>query len=215
MLFVLATCFAAGLVTAGVISGAGPLAALSSVADAGTTATDSTDTSTTDSTDTAPTDTQPTDTHPTDSEPTETTPTTPLPPSNPPTLVSDKGDYAPGETVTLTGENWAVGEVVRISVNDDKGQTWSRNVDVIAGVDGKIRDQFQLPTTFVATYVASAVGPISGTATTSFTDGNVKWDTNTPADVTETLYTAASNCTGAVKGGYPKTLKTSDTVEVR
>src|SRR3990170_2194508 len=36
----------------------------------------------------------------------------------PPTIQSDKADYAPGETVTLTGANWAPGELVLIFVND-------------------------------------------------------------------------------------------------
>src|SRR5687768_9762220 len=49
-----------------------------------------------------------------------------------PTIRSDKDDYTPGETVTLTGSNWQPGETVHIFVNDDRGQTWSRNVDVTA-----------------------------------------------------------------------------------
>ena len=37
----------------------------------------------------------------------------------PPQVWSDKADYAPGEQVTLSGANWAVGEAVHIRVNDD------------------------------------------------------------------------------------------------
>ncbi|HYY33378.1 MAG TPA: hypothetical protein VE693_07315, partial [Gaiellaceae bacterium] len=48
----------------------------------------------------------------------------------PPQVWSDKADYAPGELVTLSGANWAPGEAVHIRVNDDAGQTWSRDVDV-------------------------------------------------------------------------------------
>src|SRR4051794_10049235 len=49
-----------------------------------------------------------------------------------PTVTSDKGDYAPGELVTLTGGNWQPGESVHINVNDSAGATWSRDVDVTA-----------------------------------------------------------------------------------
>jgi hypothetical protein len=91
----------------------------------------------------------------------------------PPSVWSDKADYAPGEQVTLSGANWAVGESVHIRVNDDAGQTWSRDVDVTAAADGTISDQFSLPTSFVAAYSVTATGASSGTATWTFTDGNV------------------------------------------
>ena len=90
-----------------------------------------------------------------------------------PTIASDKADYRPGETVTLTGQNWQAGEVVHIAVNDDQGQTWRHDADVTAAADGTITDRFQLPDWFIATYSVVATGPTSGTATTSFTDGNV------------------------------------------
>ena len=96
-----------------------------------------------------------------------------------PTIQSDKDDYAPGETVTLTGSNWQPGESVHINVNDDEGNTWSRNADVTADENGAIRDEFQLPDWFVATYKVTATGEQSGVATTSFTDGNVRF-TATP-----------------------------------
>ncbi len=89
-----------------------------------------------------------------------------------PTIQSDKADYAPGELVTLTGGNWQPGESVHINVNDDEGQTWSRNVDVTADASGNISDSFNLPDWFVATYSVTATGS-SGTATTSFTDARV------------------------------------------
>src|SRR5829696_10479260 len=59
-----------------------------------------------------------------------------------PTIQSDKADYAPGELVTLTGSGWQSGESVHINVNDDVGQTWNRNVNVIADESGSIRDSF-------------------------------------------------------------------------
>jgi large repetitive protein len=92
----------------------------------------------------------------------------------PPQVWSDKADYAPGETVTLSGANWAPGESVHIRVNDDAGQTWSRDVDVVADENGAISDQFNLPTSFVAVYSVTATGAQSGTATWSFTDSNMR-----------------------------------------
>ena len=89
-----------------------------------------------------------------------------------PTIQSDKADYAPGELVTLTGSGWVPGESVNVVVNDDVGQTWNRNVNVIADPSGNITDQFNLPNTFVAAYSVTATGS-SGTVTTSFTDARV------------------------------------------
>src|SRR5215213_3868128 len=83
-----------------------------------------------------------------------------------PTIQSDQADYAPGSTVNLTGSGWQDGESVHITVNDDVGQTWSRNVDVTADSSGNISDSFNLPDWFVATYTVTASGA-SGTATTS------------------------------------------------
>jgi len=134
----------------------------------------------------------------------------------PPSVWSDKADYAPGETVTLSGASWAPGEAVHIRVNDDAGQTWSRDVDVTAADDGTISDQFALPTSFVALYTVTATGAQSGTATWSFTDANVRFDiapTTGRTTFVENLYTSANDCTGPVKtnGGFPnKTLTNSN-----
>jgi hypothetical protein len=189
---VLGVSLAAGLMAAGKVAGAAPLSSFSTLASAGDeTGTTTTDTTSTDTTGTDPTGTEPTDTTPTeptatDTAATDTTPTTPLPPSGPPTIRSDKADYGPGETVVLTGQNWAPSEVVHIRVNDDQGETWRRDVDLIADIHGLITDTFALPTSFVAVYSVTATGPISGTATTTFTDGNVKAKA-APTGVTFTL----------------------------
>ncbi|MHB8960129.1 MAG: prealbumin-like fold domain-containing protein [Candidatus Limnocylindrales bacterium] len=91
-------------------------------------------------------------------------------PNGPPTIASDKADYAPSETVTLTGTNWAAGESVRIVVNDTYGSSWQRDVTVAASDQGMITDSFSLPYCFVSNYDVKASGPVSGTATTTFTD---------------------------------------------
>ena len=84
-------------------------------------------------------------------------------------------------------------------MNDDQGETWRRDVDVIAGIDGRITDQFNLPDWFVATYLVTASGPLSGIAQTTFTDGNVKVrsDSGRHFGVSTTVYDGAANFTGA------------------
>ncbi|MBK9711345.1 MAG: DUF11 domain-containing protein [Kouleothrix sp.] len=87
-----------------------------------------------------------------------------------PTITSDQADYPPGATVTLTGANWAPAELVRIVVNDTIGQSWQRDVTITASDTGVVTDVFQLPNYFVSNYDVTAIGPTSGTATTTFTD---------------------------------------------
>src|SRR5687767_8689394 len=137
--------------------------------------------------------------------------------SSTPWIASDLPDYAPGETVTLTGGNWQPGESVHINVNDDKGQTWSRNVDVTASAQGSFTDQFQLPTTFIALYTVTATGATSGTATTTFTDANLKvkgsfvGSTTDSYTLTYTRYSLTS-CGGTARSGDPQsdTITTAD-----
>src|SRR5215208_2986397 len=91
-----------------------------------------------------------------------------------PTIASDKADYAPGESVVLTGGGWQPGESVHVVVNDDgmnPEQPWVRDVTVVADETGGIVDQFNRPTWFVATYSVQASGA-SGTAAATFTDAN-------------------------------------------
>ena len=93
-----------------------------------------------------------------------------------PTITSDQADYPPGATVTLTGANWQGDTEVRIFVNDDVGQTWSRDVIVTVASDGTIYDSFNLPNYFVATYRVVASGQQTGRAVTyMFTDANPPW----------------------------------------
>jgi hypothetical protein len=130
-----------------------------------------------------------------------------------PAIWSDKADYSPGEHVVLIGTNWQAGETVHITVNDSAGSTWDRSVDVTADATGNVTDEFTLPDWFIATYHVRAEGASGSVATYDFTDGNVKFDvapSGGTAQFVETLYTAATNCTGAIKTPqYPKTISNS------
>jgi hypothetical protein len=161
----------------------------------GTTDSSSTATDTTPPTDTTPTSTSTTTTTETT---TTTTTTTTAPSPFSPSIMSDKGDYNPGATVTLTGAGWGAGELVHINVNDDIGQTWSYNTDATADLSGGFSVQFPLPSSFIATYNVTATGPVSGTATTTFTDASVDISPTTATAIVgqSRTYTATGqNCT--------------------
>jgi len=91
--------------------------------------------------------------------------------STQPTIMSDRADYTPGSTVTLTGANWVAGNSVHIVVNDTLGQTWQHVADVTAAGDGSIVDVFTLPNYFIAKFDVTATGS-AGTVTTTFTDSS-------------------------------------------
>lgn len=91
-----------------------------------------------------------------------------------PYIVSDKADYAPGESVALNGGNWQAGEVVQIFVNDNIGASWQYSANVRVGDTGTLSTTFNLPNWFVAQYLVIATGETSGTATTIFTDSVIK-----------------------------------------
>jgi YDG domain len=101
-----------------------------------------------------------------------------------PWIASDLPDYPPGALVTLISQNWQPGESVHITVNDDAGQTWRRDVDVTADANGDLGDQFNLPNWFVATYTVSATGSSGSVAQTTFTDSNPNAITVFPSSVT-------------------------------
>jgi uncharacterized protein YbcV (DUF1398 family) len=85
-------------------------------------------------------------------------------------ISTDQTDYSPGATVTLTGAGWQPAEPVQIVVNDSSGGTWSYSTNVVASPSGAFTTTFKLSTSFVASYLVTATGPLSGTATTTFSD---------------------------------------------
>jgi len=87
-----------------------------------------------------------------------------------PTLTSDQADYTAGSIVKLTGTNWAPNESVLIEVNDSAGQQWSYSTSATADGSGTFSVSVQLPLDFIAQYTATAIGSVSGTVSTTFTD---------------------------------------------
>ena len=169
IVFVLVACFAAGLTTGGVVSGAGPLAVLSSYTETtGTepTSTETTSTETTDTTttETEPTATEPTATEPTETEPTETTTTTEAAPGGAcaavggEALSTDAADYAPGSVVQITGMGFAPSCDVelRITRPDAVVETFSTTSDEA----GEFLQEYLLPPPpgVIGEYLIDAIG---------------------------------------------------------
>src|SRR4051812_3741653 len=145
--------------------------------------TDTTAVSSSSADDTTPTDTETTSTAPagttaaptdttTSSTSTDTTTTDSTTTSSTftPTISSDKLDYAPGATVTLSGTGWGATESVHIRVDDSDGQLWSYDTYVTADTSGSFTHQLQLPNSFIANYAVVATGASGTTAQTTFTD---------------------------------------------
>src|SRR5919197_2274330 len=105
-----------------------------------------------------------------------------------PWIASELPDYPPGALVNLMGGSWDPGESVHINVNDNDGQSWDRDVDVTADVNGDVSDSFTLPDWFVATDTVTATAA-SGSAVTTFTDAQ-------PASVTVAAPTSATVTAG-------------------
>src|SRR3954447_18466103 len=86
-----------------------------------------------------------------------------------PTITSDKPDYAPGSTVTITGAGWPADERVDLRTDDDLGRTWSDTGTATTDASGGFTYRFQLPSNFIAQYKTTATDGVN-TAETTFTD---------------------------------------------
>ena len=84
-----------------------------------------------------------------------------------PAISSDRSEYAPGETVELSGDGWQAGETVALVVDDDQDDAWTYESDVVAGDDGSVSHYFELPE-LAGEFTVSANAP-SGAASASFT----------------------------------------------
>lgn len=91
------------------------------------------------------------------------------------TIRTDREDYAPGDTVTITGTGWAPGETVVMQLHEDPLVHGDRTLSAVADTEGKIFNNNFTPEEhdFGVRFVLTAVGESSGrTAQTTFTDGN-------------------------------------------
>jgi hypothetical protein len=115
---------------------------------------------------------------------------------------TDRDDYAPGETVTITGDGMEPGETVVVEVYYPDGTL--AQLEVVADENGNFTVTFVLPgpeAPVYGTYTVVATGLTSGNVfTTTFTDASVKVFA-APSGVTFTLtatyYKNNSNCSGS------------------
>jgi hypothetical protein len=119
------------------------------------------------------------------------------------TVTTDKTDYAPGETVIITGSGWLPGETVTLNIHRDTNDPPDTVLTAVADVDGNITNsvyvvqEYDLGVTFLLT----ATGQTSGyTAQTSFTDGNIRIRTNAEGITFDLDWVRVDNttCDGAV-----------------
>jgi hypothetical protein len=87
---------------------------------------------------------------------------------------TDRDDYAPGDTVTITGSGYAPGETIKITLHEDPQVHADQTLTVKADADGKFVDRNWAPEEhhLDVRFVMTAVGQTSGrSAQTTFTDG--------------------------------------------
>src|SRR5438876_1601119 len=96
-------------------------------------------------------------------------------PASAATVATDKPDYAPGQTVVITGSGWEPGETVNLVLYEDPAVDLPLQLTAVADANGDfmnadfIVDVFDLGVTFTLT----ATGDPSGlTAETTFTDAS-------------------------------------------
>ena len=89
-------------------------------------------------------------------------------------VATDKSDYLPGETVTITGSGWQAGETVSLTIVENDGdEPWYSSA--LADDSGNINNSaFVIQTHDLGvSFTVTATGGSSGqTATAVFTDGN-------------------------------------------
>ena len=88
-------------------------------------------------------------------------------------IATDRNDYAPGETVNITGTGWAAGEAIHLKITEDPAVDGAHESDVNADQDGNFADASFTPGTqhLGVTFTLTATGAESGTtAQLTFTD---------------------------------------------
>src|SRR5688572_28413729 len=96
------------------------------------------------------------------------------------TVTTDKLDYSPGQTATISGTGFAPGETVRVMIHEDPHTPQERGFDAVADANGKFTGEYLVQDYDVAMkFVVGARGLSSArTAQTTFVDGNFKVRTN-------------------------------------
>lgn len=118
-------------------------------------------------------------------------------------VTTDKDDYAPGETVTISGDGYFAGETVYVEVTAPYGM---ESGNAIADGGGNFSWQFVLPNdeTAFGSYSYTATGLTSGIVQSgTFTDGNVKafpLPTDVTFSLTLTIY-SNTTCGGSIVSG--------------
>src|SRR5215831_14298302 len=90
-----------------------------------------------------------------------------------PTVATDKSDYPPGSTVTVTGSGWAPGETVVLTFAESPDNDGPHVLSTVADSSGNIHstDFVVSPQDSGITFTLTATGGSSGqSATTTFTD---------------------------------------------
>ena len=89
-------------------------------------------------------------------------------------ISTDKMDYAPSETATITGRGFQAGEVVRVKIHEDPHTLQERGFDVTADGDGSFSGEYLvMDYDLDMKFIVGARGLTSGvTAQTTFTDSN-------------------------------------------
>src|SRR5207247_7314121 len=72
-----------------------------------------------------------------------------------PTIATDKADYPPGATVTITGAGWPAQDAIVLQTDDAIGRTWSNTGNVTTDDNGDFTYSFQLPNTFISDYTTT------------------------------------------------------------
>ena len=94
--------------------------------------------------------------------------------SNSASISTDKMDYRPGETATISGRGFQPGEVVRVKIHEDPHTPQERGFDATADASGNFSGAYLVQDYDLdMKFIVSARGLTSGwTAHTTFTDAN-------------------------------------------
>ncbi|HEX7175531.1 MAG TPA: kelch repeat-containing protein, partial [Pyrinomonadaceae bacterium] len=124
------------------------------------------------------------------------------------TVTTDKLDYAPGQTATISGTGWQPNEVVNIILHEDPHTHTERRLAPQANAEGDFSANYLVDShDFQVTFIVGAKGASSSrTAQTTFTDGNLNIFTSGPSyTLVSDVYNSA-NCTGSVPTNTSQTV---------